>query len=145
MCYEDQVDYEWRPDDGPPVGIDAGGSRTDGASLRLKGRCRESVKVLGMITLNDLDMLKNEATCRRGWIACTTDAIFLEKASYFDLVIDLTTCTPAKASRPTLYLSKPIEPRPARGVTHRLSSVRFTWSDVKLVRSFHSFSYKIDR
>ena len=118
--------------DDPPVGTDAGGSHLDGSS-RLKGRCRESVKVLGMVTLNDLDMLKHAGESGRGWIACTTDAIFLDKPSYYDLVIDLTTSTPSKASRPTLYLSRPVEPVSPRGPTYRLSTVQFTWSDVKLV------------
>jgi DENN domain-containing protein 11 len=135
MCYEDQVDYELMSGDHPSFGMDDGGSRTDGSSLRPKGRCRESVRVLGMVTLNDLDRLNSSDNCRRGWIACTTDAIFLEKPSYYDLIINLTTCTPFKASRPSLYLSRPNYPQAnSRSPSHRLSSVRFTWSDVKLVR-----------
>ncbi|KIJ67315.1 hypothetical protein HYDPIDRAFT_148817 [Hydnomerulius pinastri MD-312] len=126
ICYEAQLDPSLLTSDG-----------TEDVSswyrTRLKGKSREGIKVLGMVTLSDLDRMHHEGRTGRGWIACTTDAIFLEKPSYYDLVIDLTTSTPSKTSRPTLYLSKPIQQQPnSRGPTHRLSFVRFTWSDVKL-------------
>lgn len=139
MCYEDQIDYQ---------------SETDVRyHERLKGKCKEGINVLGMVTLSDADMLIEEGKSGRGWIACehltvyscfyliigaigTTDAIFLEKPSYYDLVIDLTTSTPFKATRPTLYTSRPLEQQPgSRGPSHRLSAMRWTWSDVKLVCS----------
>jgi hypothetical protein len=66
----------------------------------------------------------------------TTDAIFMEKPSYYDLLIDLTTSTPNKATRPAFYSSKPIlspQAGGSRGPTHCLSTIRFAWSDVKLV------------
>lgn len=134
MCFEDQVDCGLSSDRrDPPVGLDTGGSRVDGASLRLKGRARESIKVLGMVTLSDLDVLQAEDNRRRGWIACTTDAVYLEKPSLYDLVIDLTTSTPSKSSRPTLYLSRPTEwSEDGRRRNYKLSQVRFTWSDVKV-------------
>jgi hypothetical protein len=135
MCYEDQVDYDPGLDGrGPPVGLDTGGSRIDGSSLRLKGRTRESIRVFGMVTLSDLDMLQSESDCQKGWVACTTDAIYLEKPSLYDLVIDLTTSTPSKSSRPTLHLSRPTEwSEGGNGRNHKLSQVRFTWSDMKVV------------
>ena len=135
MCYEDQVDYDPSLNRrSPPVGLDTGGSRVDGSSLRLKGRTRESIRVLGMVTLSDLDMLQSDDNCRRGWVACTTDAIYLEKPSLYDLVINLTTSTPSKTSRPTLYISQPTEQtEDGKGLRHKLSPVRFTWSDVKVV------------
>ena len=138
MCYEDQVDYNPSLDQrNPPAGLDAGGSRVDGSSLRPKGRTRESIRVLGMVTLSDLDVLQSEDSCLRGWVACTTDAIYLEKPSLYDLVIDLTTSTPSKSSRPTLYLSRPTEwTEDGRGQSYKLSQVRFTWSDVKVVSVF---------
>ena len=74
--------------------------------------------------------------------AGTTDAIFIEKPSYYDLLIDLTTLTPHKATRPTFYASKPVSSQPgsSKSPTHRLSTVRFAWSDIKLVRfSFFPF------
>lgn len=79
----------------------------------------------------------------------TTDAIFMEKPSYYDLLIDLTTSTP-KATRPTFYSSKPIvsQAGSSRGPTHTLSTIRFAWSDVKLasvlsVAAFVLFNYAI--
>ncbi|EPQ53118.1 hypothetical protein GLOTRDRAFT_140044 [Gloeophyllum trabeum ATCC 11539] len=118
MCLDSQVDSD----------VDTEGDRPG----RLRGRCREGVKVLGMVTLNDLDKLHQESQTGRGWIACTTDAIFLEKPSYYDLIIDLTTSTPSKATRPTFYVSRPNQPSSSKGPSHRLSPIRFTWSDVKL-------------
>lgn len=115
---------------------------------------KDSPRVLGMVTLSDLDRLLKESQSGRGWIASkfkyfitiqhpsywqrlsgTTDAIFLEKASYYDLIIDLTTSTPNGASRPTLHISKPISPSSSgnRKQTWKLETVRFTWSDLKLV------------
>ncbi|KAF9233259.1 hypothetical protein BU15DRAFT_90420 [Melanogaster broomeanus] len=100
---------------------------------RVVGKSKEGIKVLGMVTLNDLDKMHHEGKTGRGWIACTTDAIFLEKPSYYDLLVDLTTSTPSRTSRPTLYMSKQTHPQPtSKGPTHRLTVVRFTWSDVKL-------------
>ena len=138
MCFEDQVDCGLSSDRrDPPVGLDTGGSRVDGASLRLKGRARESIKVLGMVTLSDLDVLQAEDNRSRGWIACTTDAVYLEKPSLYDLVIDLTTSTPSKSSRPTLSLSRPTEwSEDGRRRNYKLSQVRFTWSDMKVVSIF---------
>ncbi|KAH9054695.1 hypothetical protein EDB87DRAFT_1424980 [Lactarius vividus] len=37
-----------------------------------------------------MDVLEREPRTGRGWIACTTDAVFLEKPQYYGLVIDLT-------------------------------------------------------
>ena len=67
----------------------------------------------------------------------TTDAIFMEKPSYYDLLIDLTTSTP-KATRPTFYSSKPVvsQAGSSRGPTHTLSTIRFAWSDVRLASVF---------
>ncbi|KAG2064736.1 hypothetical protein BDR04DRAFT_1109627 [Suillus decipiens] len=100
---------------------------------RLKGKTQEGIHVLGMVTLSDLDKMDREGKTGRGWVACTTDAIFLDKPSYYDLLIDLTTSTPSKTSRPTLYLSKP-QPQPSgsKGPTHRLTVFRFAWSDIRL-------------
>ncbi|KAG2148869.1 hypothetical protein DEU56DRAFT_782570 [Suillus clintonianus] len=100
---------------------------------RLKGKTQEGIHVLGMVTLNDLDKMDREGKTGRGWVACTTDAIFMDKPSHYDLLIDLTTSTPSKTSRPTLYLSKPQPQQPgSKGPTHRLSVFRFTWSDIRL-------------
>lgn len=101
---------------------------------RLKGKCNEPLNVLGMVTLSDMDRLHWEGTTGRGWIACTTDAIFLERPACYDLLIDLTTSTPSKTSRPTFYVSKLVAsqtPGPSSPV-YRLSVTRFAWSDVRL-------------
>ncbi|KAJ3505023.1 hypothetical protein NLJ89_g7632 [Agrocybe chaxingu] len=110
----------------------------DGSSsspnARLKGKHKDPINVLGMITLADLDRLESEGRTGRGWIACTTDAIFMEKPSYYDLLIDLTTSTPNKTTRPTFYASKPTTSQngSSRTPPYRLSTIRFAWSDVKL-------------
>ncbi|KAF8556664.1 hypothetical protein OG21DRAFT_1495348 [Imleria badia] len=125
ICFEAQIDPSFHTSEGTE-------DPSSWTRTRLKGKSKEGIKVLGMVTLSDLDKMHHEGKTGRGWIACTTDAIFLEKPSYYDLVIDLTTSTPSRTSRPTLYLSKPIQQTTAKGPTHRLSLVRFTWSDVKL-------------
>lgn len=124
MCYQEQVSelvstYDDEDDE-------------EGSPQRLKGKNTAGVKVLGMVTLNDMDKLNLESKSGRGWIACTTDSIFLDKPSYYDLIIDLRTATPN--NRPSFFLSKLAEQPSVRGPSHKLSSVRFTWSDVRLVR-----------
>ncbi|KAF8197008.1 hypothetical protein BJ912DRAFT_1056100 [Pholiota molesta] len=107
---------------------------TSNFSNRLTGKHKDPINVLGMVTLNDMDRLRTESKSGRGWIACTTDALFMERPSYYDLLIDLTTSTPNKASRPTFYASKPVlsQPGGSNAPSHRLSTIRFAWSDVKL-------------
>ena len=125
-CYEEQVSElvsGYNSDEGD-----------DEPPRRLKGKSTGAVKVLGMVTLNDLDKLEFESKSGRGWIACTTDSIFLDKPSYYDLLIDLRSTTPN--TRPSFYVPKPVEQPSGRGLSHRLSVVRFTWSDVRLVGPF---------
>ncbi|KAH9169740.1 hypothetical protein EDB89DRAFT_2072598 [Lactarius sanguifluus] len=119
MCFEDQTT-----------------PRTQGeapsATLQLKGKYKEGINVLGIVTLHDIDMLERESRTGRGWIACTTDAVFLEKPQYYDLIIDLTSYAPTECrARPGLQLA--IKEPYARRPTYRLSTIRFTWSDVKLL------------
>jgi hypothetical protein len=68
-----------------------------------------------------MDMLERESRTGRGWIACTTDALFLEKPQYYDLVIDLTTYASERlaSARPGLQLA--IKEQYARRPTYRLS------------------------
>ncbi|KZT66324.1 hypothetical protein DAEQUDRAFT_813671 [Daedalea quercina L-15889] len=117
--------YQWQNGD-----ADAPIDHDTQPAPRLKGKSIEGVKVLGMITLNDLSKLDEESKSGRGWIACTTDAIFLERPSYYDLLIDLRTSTPN--TRPTFYVTKPYEQSGSKMPSYRLSVARFTWSDVKL-------------
>ncbi|KAH7886752.1 hypothetical protein F5I97DRAFT_1869973 [Phlebopus sp. FC_14] len=126
ICYEAQLDPSLYASEGEE-------DHSTWYRARLKGKSKEGITVFGMVTLSDLDKMHHEGKSGRGWIACTTDAIFLEKPSYYDLLIDLTMSTPSRTSRPTFYLSKAIQQQDnSRRPTHRLSLVRFTWSDVRL-------------
>ena len=148
MCFEAQV---YNPDQEAAL-ASASGAHTP--IDRLRGRSKEPLSVLGVVTLNDIDRLKMESATGRGWIACeqsfsnlprstvsdpcrflagTTDAIFLEKPQLYDLLIDLTSAAPNRASRPSFYSSKPVSSGSSKE-THKLSSIRFAWSDVRLVR-----------
>lgn len=117
--------------------------RKENASRNELGQ-RESPRVLGMVTLNDIGRLEAESATGRGWIACTTDALFMEKPQYYDLIVDLTTSTPSKATRPSLYLSKPksaassssLKSSGKKKAGWKLESVRYTWSDVRLASFF---------
>lgn len=128
MCFEDQTS---------PVSDPTTEGEGPGAAPQMKGKHKEGVNVLGSVTLHDIDMLERESRTGRGWIACTTDAVFLEKPQHYDLVIDMTSYAPERCAtaRPGLQLALK-EPYTngarARRPTYRLSAVRFTWSDVKL-------------
>ncbi|KAI0764228.1 hypothetical protein BD413DRAFT_196727 [Trametes elegans] len=123
ICYQEQVS-ELVASEGNQDTHD------NGDTPRLKGRSHAGVKVLGMVTLNDFDKLEMESKSGRGWIACTTDSIFFDKPAYYDLLIDLRSATPN--TRPTFHVPKVAEQPNSRGTSYRLSSVRFTWSDVRL-------------
>lgn len=64
MCYESQADHQ-------SVSAEGGGH-----CRKLKGKCKEGIDVLGMVTLNDLDTLDHLGKRGRGWIACETDFTF---------------------------------------------------------------------
>ena len=70
------------------------------------------------------------------------DPIFMEKPSYYDLLIELTTSTP-KATHPTFYSSKLVVSQAgiSRGPTHTLSTIRFAWSDVRLASVFSAVAF----
>ncbi|TFY72081.1 hypothetical protein EVG20_g933 [Dentipellis fragilis] len=84
MVYEDQVSGDPSQTAGPSSGPDT-------RNTKLKSKHQKGIKVLGMVTLHDIRKLAEESTDGRGWIACTTDALFLERPQYYDLIIDLTT------------------------------------------------------
>ena len=84
-----------------------------------------------MITLNAVNKLKSESKSGHGYIACTTNAIFLDKPLYYDLVTGL--CSATSNTRPAFLVSKPVELPSGRGPSFRLLSIYFTWSDVRLV------------
>ncbi len=58
MCFEDQTALD------SPEGSTA-------PHPRLKGKQKEGVNVLGVVTLHDIGLLETESTTGRGWIACT--------------------------------------------------------------------------
>jgi hypothetical protein len=63
MCYEYQVDSSSSPGgtDSPQAGERLG---------RLKGKCNEGINILGVVTLSDVDRMREESKTGRGWIAC---------------------------------------------------------------------------
>ncbi|KAI0247533.1 hypothetical protein BJV78DRAFT_1244684 [Lactifluus subvellereus] len=99
---------------------------------RQRGKQKEGINVLGAITLHDISVLEHESNTGCGWIACTTDAVFMEKPQYYDLIIDMTSFSPERASRPGLQLSVREPNGRSRKPSYHLSTIRFTWSDVKL-------------
>jgi hypothetical protein len=129
MCFEAQTT--------PSFSLDEPSAYTFSSSSSLKGKLKDKatsgVKILGVVTLHDLDRLHEESMDGRGWVACTTDAIFLEKPQYYDLLLDLT-AMPTRGGRPTMASPKPSSEQSFRSDKYKLSTVRFTWSDVKLVR-----------
>ncbi|KAH9052181.1 hypothetical protein EDB87DRAFT_1727533 [Lactarius vividus] len=86
-----------------------------------KGKDKVGINALGIVSPHDIEMLDHESRTGRGWIARTTDAIFLEKPQHYESV-----------ARPGLQLA--IKGPYARRTTYRLFTLRFTRSDVKLVR-----------
>lgn len=123
LCFESQYVPDDQANEGPA------------AAHRLRGKSRRGVNVLGIVTLNDLDRMKREGESGSGWVACTTDAIFLDKPAYYDLLIDLTSITASKSSRPNLHVSLPVPRKPSSPrstPTHVLSPIRSSWSDIRL-------------
>ncbi|GJJ11540.1 hypothetical protein Clacol_005774 [Clathrus columnatus] len=108
------------------------GKTTDTRSNQLRD---EQPLVLGMVGIIDVEKLIKHQDC--GWIACTTDAIFLEKPALYDLIIDMTTTRPA---RPAFFISKAIPSSnslassggTSSSIKYRLVPTRFTFSDVRL-------------
>ncbi|GJE95274.1 hypothetical protein PsYK624_114570 [Phanerochaete sordida] len=127
MCFEAQTTPSFNLDEPSAFGF------TSAAKGKLKDKACAGVKVLGVVTLHDLDRLKAESMDGRGWVACTTDAIFLEKPEYYDLLVDLTV-TPIRGGRPAMASPKTSssDSSPFGREKYKLSAVRFTWSDVKL-------------
>ncbi|KAH8822398.1 hypothetical protein DL96DRAFT_1819886 [Flagelloscypha sp. PMI_526] len=106
-----------------------------------KGAKDKGIQVLGCITLNDMERLKEAGETGSGWVACTSDAIYLEKTDTFDLLIDLTTLK-ASPPPPTTNPGSTTTPAPPPGnrrlrptfhTSHggKLSQLRWGWSDIK--------------
>ena len=54
--------------------IDSGDG--DNSNGRLKGRHRDPVNILGMVTLTDVDRLQLASQSGRGWVACKSFLIY---------------------------------------------------------------------
>jgi hypothetical protein len=112
----------------------------------LKRKQKEGINLLNVVTLHNIGPLERESTTGCGWIACmwyfqrafihlvivspalsigTTDASFLERPQYYDLVIDMT-FSPKRASHPNLQLSVKESNGRSRRPSYHLSIVRFT-------------------
>ncbi|KAH8991567.1 hypothetical protein EDB92DRAFT_2114554 [Lactarius akahatsu] len=103
------------------------------AAPQLEGKHKEGINVLGIITLHDIDMLEHESQTGCGWIACMTDAVFLENPQYYDLTTDLTFYAPTERRKTArLGLQLAIKESYAHRLTYCHSNVRSTWSDVRL-------------
>jgi len=89
------------------------------------------ITVLGMVGLADLDRLALETSRGYGWIACTTDKIFLDKTMTYDLIIDFTTPTQdhTLTLRPAFYAAQCRFVGTQRET--RLDLIRFTFSDLR--------------
>ncbi|KAI0686467.1 hypothetical protein BC835DRAFT_1379466 [Cytidiella melzeri] len=103
----------------------------------------ERPKVMGMVTLHDIDQLQRPAS-GNGWIACTTDSVFVDKTRCWDLLVDVTSCdfslltsTPLRApvgeGRPRMYVPKGSldSGSHAELKSGKKEFARFAWSDVK--------------
>ncbi|KDQ07819.1 hypothetical protein BOTBODRAFT_59753 [Botryobasidium botryosum FD-172 SS1] len=113
--------------------------------IRDREESAKGVSVLGLVGLVDIDKLKKESWKGDGWIACTTDAIFLEKGYLYDLVIDLSTSTTSRPFRPSFFIPRPVVKPNALPPASRAKSktplmmlqpVRFTFSDLRIWAEF---------
>ncbi|KAL5638989.1 hypothetical protein ACGC1H_003384 [Rhizoctonia solani] len=112
----------------------------------------ESIPVLGMVGLDSIEKLEEEGMKRSGWIACTTERIFLEKPHLYDLVVDLSPSLLAHspATKPT---SSP-DDKPVLSVSvlnststsslansYKLAPTRPTFSDLKIFADIEKALY----
>ncbi|CAE6486496.1 hypothetical protein RSOLAG22IIIB_13177 [Rhizoctonia solani] len=112
----------------------------------------ESIPVLGMVGLDSIEKLEEEGMRRSGWIACTTERIFLEKPHLYDLVVDLSPSLLAHspATKPT---STP-DDKPVLSVSvssssstsslsnqYKLAPTRPTFSDLKIFADIEKALY----
>lgn len=120
LCLEDQLGS----------GYGGTGEISDDWRGRPTSRSGRGIVNLGTVTLHDMDRLEEQSSAHQGWIACTTDALFLEKQKSYDLLIDTTAAMSRKGARPILYSSNPDASGSRQSQRHNI--VRFTWSDLKL-------------
>ncbi|KAH7334132.1 hypothetical protein B0J17DRAFT_675501 [Rhizoctonia solani] len=107
-----------------------------------------SIPVLGMVGLDSIEKLEEEAMRRTGWIACTTERIFLEKPHLYDLVVDLspsllahspaTKPTSSPDDKPVLSVSVP---NSTLSNQYKLAPTRPTFSDLKVFADIEKALY----
>ncbi|KAH9168579.1 hypothetical protein EDB89DRAFT_2231797 [Lactarius sanguifluus] len=125
LCFEDQT----------TLTTQGSGS---GVAPQLKGKHKDRIDVLGIVTLQDIDMFKGESRTGYSRIACTTNAMFLEKplAIRPGHLLNLLRIHRAPV-RPCPGLQLAIKEPYARRPTYHLSTGGSTWSDTELDRILH--------
>ncbi|KDN37473.1 hypothetical protein RSAG8_10135, partial [Rhizoctonia solani AG-8 WAC10335] len=109
----------------------------------------EAIPVLGMVGLDSIEKLEEEGMRRTGWIACTTERIFLEKPHLYDLVVDLSPSLLAHspATKPTSspddkpVLSVSVASSSALSNQYKLAPTRPTFSDLKIFADIEKALY----
>ncbi|KAG8679821.1 hypothetical protein FRC11_003257, partial [Ceratobasidium sp. 423] len=129
--------FGWRPENDVP-GLGSGDA--------------QSIPVLGMVGLDSIEKLEEEGMKRSGWIACTTERIFLEKPYLYDLVVDLSPSLLAHspATKPTVTADdKPVlsvsvtnsSSTSSLSNQYKLAPTRPTFSDLKIFADIEKALY----
>ncbi|CAE6338979.1 unnamed protein product [Rhizoctonia solani] len=116
------------------------------------GKDEHSIPVLGMVGLDSIEKLEEEGMKRSGWIACTTERIFLEKPYLYDLVVDLspsllahspaTKPTSTPDDKPVLSISVPnSSSTTSLSNSFKLAPTRPTFSDLKIFNDIEKALY----
>ncbi|KAJ1303744.1 hypothetical protein OPQ81_008168 [Rhizoctonia solani] len=128
------------------------GWRSDNDVPGLASGEAQSIPVLGMVGLDAIEKLEEEGMKRSGWIACTTERIFLEKPYLYDLVVDLspsllahspaTKPTATADDKPVLSVSVPsTASTPSLSNNFKLAPTRPTFSDLKIFADIEKALY----
>ncbi|KAB5590268.1 Protein LCHN [Ceratobasidium theobromae] len=103
-----------------------------------------AIPVLGMVGLDSIEKLGEETMKKTGWIACTTERIFLEKPHLYDLVVDLSPSLLAHSpqtkpdtpdDKPVLSVSVPTSSGSTPSLLstqYKLAPTRPTFSDLRV-------------
>ncbi|KAG8740951.1 hypothetical protein FRC10_003521 [Ceratobasidium sp. 414] len=117
------------------------------SEMDLGGEAPEpAIPVLGMVGLDAIEKLSEDALKRSGWIACTTERIFFEKPHLYDLVVDLSpsllahspsTVPTSGDDKPVLSVAVPS----SSSSTYKLAPTRPTYSDLKIFNDIERALY----
>ncbi|KAG8683556.1 hypothetical protein FRC08_014213 [Ceratobasidium sp. 394] len=117
------------------------------SDMDLGGEAPEpAIPVLGMVGLDAIEKLGEDALKRSGWIACTTERIFFEKPHLYDLVVDL---SPSLLAHSPSTVPAPGDDKPVLSVsvpsssssTYKLAPTRPTYSDLKTFNNIERALY----